>query len=63
MSTISSVESSVSNHEEADTKMILHCIYALKEKGITVILRSPSADTDIMILAVVYCGRRMVESS
>jgi hypothetical protein len=52
MSSISSVESLVSNHEEADIKMILHCLYALKEKDTTVILRSPSADTDIMILAV-----------
>ena len=47
MSSISSVEFLVSNHEEADIKMILHCLYALKEKDTTVILRSPSADTDI----------------
>ena len=41
-----------SNQEEADTKVILHCNHALKEDSKSVVvLRSPSADTDIFILA------------
>ena len=41
-----------SNQEEADSKVILHCLDALKEPEATVVLRSPSGDTDIMVLAV-----------
>ena len=41
-----------SNQEEADSKVILHCLDALKGPEATVVLRSPSGDTDIMVLTV-----------
>ena len=41
-----------SNQEEADKKVILYCLDALKEPELTVVLRSPSGQTDIMVLAV-----------
>ena len=41
-----------SNQEEADSKVILHCLDALKKPEATLILRSPSGDTDIIVLAV-----------
>ena len=42
-----------SNQEEAATKVILHCSKAVLENQDThVILRSPSGDTDILVLAV-----------
>ena len=41
-----------SNQEEADCKVILHCLGALKKPETTVINRSPSGDTDIIVLAV-----------
>ena len=40
------------NREEADSKVILHCLDALKEPETTVVLRSPSGDRDITVLAV-----------
>ena len=41
-----------SNHEEADTKVILHCANALSaSKDSAVISCSPSGDTDITVLA------------
>ena len=41
-----------SNHEEADTKVILHCVNALSgNKDSAVILCSPFGDTDINVLA------------
>ena len=41
-----------SNHEEADTKVILHCANALSaSKDSALILCSPSGDTDINVLA------------
>ena len=44
-----------SNQEEADTKVILHCHHALEESlSSKVVLRSPSGDTDIMILALSF---------
>ena len=46
------VEHLKSNQEEADTKVILHCLDALKTPESTVVLRSHSGDTDIMVLAV-----------
>ena len=39
-----------SNQEEADTKLILHFLHALAT-GSSVILRSLSAETDIMVIA------------
>ena len=44
------VQELTSNQEEADTKLILHSLHALAT-GSSVILRSPSADTDIMVIA------------
>ena len=42
-----------SNQEEADTKVILHCLNVLQEDvNRSVILRSHSGDTDITVLAV-----------
>ena len=46
------VEHLKSNQEEADTKVILHCLDALITPESTVVLRSHSGDTDIMVLAV-----------
>ena len=40
------------NQEEGDTKVILHCLDALKTPEATVVLRSHSGDTDTMVLAV-----------
>ena len=40
------------NQEEADSKVILHCLDALKEPEAAVVLRSPSGDTNIMVFAV-----------
>ena len=46
-------ESLKSNQEEADTKVILHCYQILKSNETsTVTLRSPSGDTDIVVLSV-----------
>ena len=44
------VQELTSNQEEADTKLILHSLHALAS-GSSVILRSPSGDTDIMVIA------------
>ena len=41
-----------SNQEEADTKVILHCQHSLQESlNSKVVLRSPSGDTNIFVLA------------
>ena len=46
-------ESLTSNQEEADTKVILHTYQILKSNETSVIiLRSPSGDTDIVVLTV-----------
>ena len=55
---ISLCEELSSNHEEADTKVILHCHHALMEDTSTkVILRSPSGDTDVMVLAAAFLDK------
>ena len=41
-----------SNQEEANTKVILHAIHAIKNSSHKVVIRSPSGDTDIIILAL-----------
>ena len=41
-----------SNQEEADTKVILHAMHAIKNSSHKVVLRSLSGDTDIIILAL-----------
>ena len=44
-----------SDKEEADTKVILHCHDALIENSNgSIILRSASGDTDILVLAVAH---------
>ena len=40
-----------SNQEEADTKVILHCHHSITNTEDPIILRSPSGDTDIMVIA------------
>ena len=45
------VENLVSNQEEADTKVVLHAMDALQHEG-NVCIRSPSGDTDILVIAV-----------
>ena len=43
----------MSNHEEADTKIIAHAMQFLEEnENHCVIIRSPSRDTDILVLTV-----------
>ena len=46
------VEHLKSNQEEADTKVVLHCLDTLKTPEATVVLRSHSGNTDIMVLVV-----------
>ena len=41
-----------SNQEEADTKVLLHAIQITNSSPFKVIIRSPSGDTDIMVLAL-----------
>ena len=48
---VTNVESLVSNQEEADTKVVLHALDALKKDG-NVCIRSPSGDTDILVIAI-----------
>ena len=59
------VEHLKSNQEEADTKVVLHCLDALRTPEATVVLRSHSGDTDIMVLAVTlirdHCERLFVD--
>ena len=44
-----------SNQEEVGTKVILHCHHSLQENPLSkVVLRSPSGDTDILILAASF---------
>ena len=54
--TVENVEtepSLVSNQDEADTKVVLHCIHALERNpSKNVIIRSPSGDTDIAVLMI-----------
>ena len=46
-------ENLLSNHEEADTKIIAHAMQFLEEnENHCVIIRSPSIDTDILVLTV-----------
>ena len=53
LSSSTSFDLLVSNHEEADTKVIAHAYEFLKhEPSNNVIIRSPSGDTDIIVLAV-----------
>ena len=42
----------LSTQEEADTKVILHAHKILQGTASTVTIRSPSGDTDIVVLAV-----------
>ena len=62
---VSNIDDLKSNQEEADTKVILHCLDALKESEATVVRRSHSGDTNIMVLAVALirhdCERLYIE--
>ena len=48
----------VSSQEEADTKVILHSIDVIKKGELGFVLRSPSGDTDITVLAVALIDDR-----
>ena len=42
-----------SDQEEADTKVVLHCLHALQSSDSNdIIVRSPSGDTDIIVLLI-----------
>ena len=49
---VTSYDQLKSNQEEADTKVILHCHHAISNSEGSVIQRSPSGDTDILVIAV-----------
>ena len=50
-----------SNHEEADTKVILHCYHSMQEDPSSkVVLGSPSGDDDILVLATVLLDSNSV---
>ena len=52
LSSVTEMTDLPSNHDEADTKVILHCANALSaSKDSAVILCSPSSDNDINVLA------------
>jgi len=59
------VEHKKSNQEEADTKVVLHCLDTLKTPEATFVLRSHSGDTDIMVLVVTlirdHCERLFID--
>ena len=42
----------ISNQEEADTKVVLHTLEALRTTNGNVCIRSPSGDTDILVIAI-----------
>ena len=47
LSDVSPVPFLATPQEEADTRIIRHCVYALAHNPVNVIIRSPSADTDM----------------
>ena len=51
LSEVTQLDDLVSDQEEADTKVVLHAIDALKTDG-NVCIRSPSGDTDILVIAI-----------
>ena len=49
----------ISDQEEADTKVVLHTLHALSENNETkVVIRSPSGDTDILVIALGIISQR-----
>ena len=55
MSTTTDVNDLCSNQEEADTKIVIHALHSLHHSPIpTINTRSPSGDTDILVLTIVY---------
>ena len=48
------VELLYSEQEEADTRIILHCLFAASSEPVNIIVRSP--DTDVLILLLYYCA-------
>ena len=51
-SQVRTVDELSSNQEEADTKVILHSVHAINTTESSIILRSFSGGTDIMIIAI-----------
>jgi len=51
-----------SNHEEADTKVVMHVYDILQNTSLSIVLRSPSGDTDILVilLGVITSGKERV---
>ena len=58
LSDVSPVPFLATPQEEADTRIIRHCVYALAQNPVNVIIRSPSADTDIVVLALYLLQER-----
>ena len=53
MSTTTDVNDLCSNQEEPDTKLVIHVLHSLLHSQITTInIRSPSGDTDILVLTI-----------
>ena len=53
LSSTEEITLSSNQKEEADTKVIMHCDYALRSNGgRNVFLCSPSGDTDIIVLTI-----------
>jgi len=50
------VDQLCSTHEEADTRIILHCVYAMKHQNLdnehSIVVKPP--DTDVFILLLAY---------
>ena len=49
----------ISNQEEADTKVVLHTLEALRTTNGNVCIRSPSGDTDILVVAIGIITERL----
>ena len=55
LSTTTDVNDLCSNQEEADTKIVIHALHSLHYSQIpTINIRSPSGDTDILVLTIVH---------
>ena len=52
LSSVSEEQELTSDLEEADTKVVLHCLHALQSTVNVVVVRSTSGDTDIIVLMV-----------
>ena len=52
MSAVNEEEQLKNDQEEADPKVVLHCQHALQSTSADIVVRSPSGDTDIVVLMV-----------